>query len=84
MWSIVENITKYVPYFSGNKYAGGNPVCPRPTPEWQKGIAGEILIEAIGSFFMSNTYTRRFEQFVKFGRGALIKGGTVPLIDIVI
>ncbi|XP_069108641.1 PCNA-associated factor-like [Argopecten irradians] len=20
------------------KYAGGNPVCPRPTPEWQKGI----------------------------------------------
>ncbi|XP_053497574.1 PCNA-associated factor [Ictalurus furcatus] len=21
-----------------NKYAGGNPVCPRPTPEWQKGI----------------------------------------------
>lgn len=21
-----------------NKYAGGNPVCPRPTPTWQKGI----------------------------------------------
>ncbi|XP_030627722.1 PCNA-associated factor [Chanos chanos] len=21
-----------------NKYAGGNPVCPRPTPSWQKGI----------------------------------------------
>ncbi|XP_051547869.1 PCNA-associated factor-like [Myxocyprinus asiaticus] len=21
-----------------NKYAGGNPVCPRPTPIWQKGI----------------------------------------------
>ncbi|XP_051978466.1 PCNA-associated factor-like [Xyrauchen texanus] len=21
-----------------NKYAGGNPVCPRPTPVWQKGI----------------------------------------------
>ncbi|KAK7891293.1 hypothetical protein WMY93_023256 [Mugilogobius chulae] len=21
-----------------NKYAGGNPVCPRPTPDWQKGI----------------------------------------------
>ncbi|KAL2094041.1 hypothetical protein ACEWY4_011353 [Coilia grayii] len=21
-----------------NKYAGGNPVCPRPTPAWQKGI----------------------------------------------
>ncbi|CAL8360674.1 unnamed protein product [Lota lota] len=20
------------------KYAGGNPVCPRPTPNWQKGI----------------------------------------------
>ena len=20
------------------KYAGGNPVCDRPTPEWQKGI----------------------------------------------
>ncbi|XP_062402670.1 PCNA-associated factor [Sardina pilchardus] len=20
------------------KYAGGNPVCPRPTPAWQKGI----------------------------------------------
>uniref|UniRef100_A0A8C4Z4P4 PCNA-associated factor n=1 Tax=Gadus morhua TaxID=8049 RepID=A0A8C4Z4P4_GADMO len=20
------------------KYAGGNPVCPRPTPDWQKGI----------------------------------------------
>ncbi|XP_025087701.1 PCNA-associated factor-like isoform X2 [Pomacea canaliculata] len=23
---------------SGKKYAGGNPVCPRPTPDWQKGI----------------------------------------------
>ncbi|XP_056138500.1 PCNA-associated factor [Lampris incognitus] len=22
----------------GKKYAGGNPVCPRPTPAWQKGI----------------------------------------------
>lgn len=21
-----------------NKYTGGNPVCPRPTPTWQKGI----------------------------------------------
>ncbi|KAG5839606.1 PCNA-associated factor [Anguilla rostrata] len=21
-----------------SKYAGGNPVCPRPTPTWQKGI----------------------------------------------
>uniref|UniRef100_A0A673UM33 PCNA-associated factor n=1 Tax=Suricata suricatta TaxID=37032 RepID=A0A673UM33_SURSU len=26
-----------------NKYAGGNPVCVRPTPKWQKGI---------GEFFM--------------------------------
>ncbi|XP_067829361.1 PCNA-associated factor isoform X2 [Heptranchias perlo] len=25
-----------------NKYAGGNPVCPRPTPKWQKGI-GEFF-----------------------------------------
>ncbi|XP_008309580.1 PCNA-associated factor [Cynoglossus semilaevis] len=23
---------------SKNKYAGGNAVCPRPTPTWQKGI----------------------------------------------
>ncbi|MGH0161063.1 UNVERIFIED_CONTAM: hypothetical protein FKN15_040662 [Acipenser sinensis] len=23
---------------SKNKYAGGNSVCPRPTPTWQKGI----------------------------------------------
>ncbi|XP_075884795.1 PCNA-associated factor [Nelusetta ayraudi] len=23
---------------SKNKYAGGNPVCVRPTPTWQKGI----------------------------------------------
>uniref|UniRef100_A0A3B4A171 PCNA-associated factor n=1 Tax=Periophthalmus magnuspinnatus TaxID=409849 RepID=A0A3B4A171_9GOBI len=23
---------------SKNKYAGGNSVCPRPTPVWQKGI----------------------------------------------
>ncbi|KAI8796074.1 PCNA-associated factor [Biomphalaria glabrata] len=22
-----------------NKYGGGNPVCPRPTPEWQKEIS---------------------------------------------
>ncbi|KAL8584954.1 hypothetical protein ACOMHN_043590 [Nucella lapillus] len=27
---------------AGNKYAGGNTVCSRPTPDWQKGI---------GSFF---------------------------------
>ncbi|XP_007883345.1 PCNA-associated factor isoform X1 [Callorhinchus milii] len=25
-----------------SKYAGGNPVCPRPTPKWQKGI-GEFF-----------------------------------------
>ncbi|ETE66567.1 PCNA-associated factor, partial [Ophiophagus hannah] len=25
-----------------NKYAGGNPVCVRPTPSWQKGI-GEFF-----------------------------------------
>ncbi|XP_045163073.1 PCNA-associated factor-like isoform X2 [Mercenaria mercenaria] len=25
---------------AAGKYAGGNPVCPRPTPEWQKGIGG--------------------------------------------
>lgn len=25
-----------------NKYAGGNPVCVRPTPKWQKGI-GEFF-----------------------------------------
>ena len=23
-----------------NKYAGGNAYCPRPTPDWQKGISG--------------------------------------------
>ncbi|XP_035666973.1 PCNA-associated factor-like isoform X2 [Branchiostoma floridae] len=23
---------------ASSKYAGGNPVCPRPTPAWQKGI----------------------------------------------
>ena len=26
------------PAGKNEKYAGGNPVCPRPTPEWQKGI----------------------------------------------
>uniref|UniRef100_A0A671TLK4 PCNA-associated factor n=1 Tax=Sparus aurata TaxID=8175 RepID=A0A671TLK4_SPAAU len=25
-------------FVSKGKYAGGNPVCPRPTPTWQKGI----------------------------------------------
>ena len=30
-------------YFTAeNKYAGGNPVCVRPTPKWQKGI-GEFF-----------------------------------------
>lgn len=26
-----------------NKYAGGNSVCDRPTPDWQKGIGGFLL-----------------------------------------
>ena len=26
-----------------NKYAGGNAYCPRPTPEWQKGIGAFIV-----------------------------------------
>ncbi|KAK7502429.1 hypothetical protein BaRGS_00006382 [Batillaria attramentaria] len=26
------------------KYGGGNPVCPRPTPDWQKGI-GSFLVK---------------------------------------
>jgi hypothetical protein len=25
---------------AAGKYAGGNAYCPRPTPEWQKGIGG--------------------------------------------
>ncbi|KAM4829749.1 PCNA-associated factor [Thomomys bottae] len=28
-----------------NKYAGGNPVCVRPTPKWQKGI-GEFFSQS--------------------------------------
>ncbi|KAK6176965.1 PCNA-associated factor [Patella vulgata] len=28
---------------SGNKYGGGNPVCPRPTPQWQKGITNFFI-----------------------------------------
>lgn len=36
------------------KYAGGNPVCPRPTPEWQKGIGG----------FLSNKNTSDKENTV--------------------
>ena len=27
----------------GSKYAGGNAVCSRPIPEWQKGIAGFLV-----------------------------------------
>ncbi|XP_019615339.1 PREDICTED: PCNA-associated factor-like [Branchiostoma belcheri] len=35
-----SNFTPGSPAGSGasSKYAGGNPVCPRPTPAWQKGI----------------------------------------------
>ena len=29
-------------FVAENKYAGGNPVCVRPTPKWQKGI-GEFF-----------------------------------------
>jgi len=29
-------------FIAENKYAGGNPVCVRPTPKWQKGI-GEFF-----------------------------------------
>ncbi|KAI0208623.1 PCNA-associated factor [Lamellibrachia satsuma] len=28
---------------TNNKYGGGNPVCVRPTPEWQKGIGSFLL-----------------------------------------
>lgn len=31
------------PSSSKNKYAGGNPVCDRPTPDWQKGIGGFLI-----------------------------------------
>ena len=31
------------PSSSKNKYAGGNSVCDRPTPDWQKGIGGFLL-----------------------------------------
>ena len=27
----------------GGKYAGGNSVCDRPTPDWQKGIGGFLV-----------------------------------------
>jgi hypothetical protein len=30
---------------TGAKHAGGNPYCPRPTPEWQKGI-GTFLVQS--------------------------------------
>jgi hypothetical protein len=26
-----------------SKYAGGNAVCPRPTPDWQKGIGAFVV-----------------------------------------
>ena len=31
------------PSSSKNKYAGGNSVCDRPTPDWQKSIGGFLL-----------------------------------------
>uniref|UniRef100_UPI00398EEEDE PCNA-associated factor n=1 Tax=Pristiophorus japonicus TaxID=55135 RepID=UPI00398EEEDE len=36
------NISLTSPGKKENKYAGGNSVCPRPTPKWQKGI-GEFF-----------------------------------------
>ncbi|XP_043536457.1 PCNA-associated factor [Chiloscyllium punctatum] len=36
------NVSLTSPGKKENKYAGGNPVCPRPTPKWQKGI-GEFF-----------------------------------------
>uniref|UniRef100_A0A3B5MBW8 PCNA-associated factor n=1 Tax=Xiphophorus couchianus TaxID=32473 RepID=A0A3B5MBW8_9TELE len=30
--------SKFTHSHTKNKYAGGNAVCPRPTPTWQKGI----------------------------------------------
>ncbi|GCB74313.1 hypothetical protein scyTo_0003402 [Scyliorhinus torazame] len=36
------NISLTSPGKKEGKYAGGNPVCPRPTPKWQKGI-GEFF-----------------------------------------
>ncbi|KAK2495238.1 hypothetical protein MC885_002516, partial [Smutsia gigantea] len=29
-----------------NKHAGGNPVCVRPTPKWQKGIGEFVRLSA--------------------------------------
>ncbi|XP_075387248.1 PCNA-associated factor [Tenrec ecaudatus] len=37
-----SNITSSSSRKAENKYAGGNPVCVRPTPKWQKGI-GEFF-----------------------------------------
>ncbi|XP_070542242.1 PCNA-associated factor-like [Ptychodera flava] len=31
-----------------NKYAGGNSVCPRPTPSWQKGINQFCIVSPSG------------------------------------
>ncbi|XP_061409500.1 PCNA-associated factor [Lethenteron reissneri] len=42
----------------GNKYGGGNSVCPRPTPTWQKGI---------GEFFASPTKASNKENRVPDG-----------------
>lgn len=39
---MLYTVDKVKDFVHGNtyagKYAGGNPVCPRPTPDWQKGI----------------------------------------------
>lgn len=37
MWYSVDKDFAHGNTYAG-KYAGGNPVCPRPTPDWQKGI----------------------------------------------
>lgn len=34
----LKSLCFYLKPTAKNKYAGGNPVCPRPTPTWQKGI----------------------------------------------
>ncbi|XP_028608202.1 PCNA-associated factor isoform X2 [Grammomys surdaster] len=40
--SFVNNSSSSSSRKAENKYAGGNPVCVRPTPKWQKGI-GEFF-----------------------------------------
>ncbi|KAG8440330.1 hypothetical protein GDO86_006182 [Hymenochirus boettgeri] len=40
--SVSNHVTSPSGKKSENKYAGGNPVCVRPTPAWQKGI-GEFF-----------------------------------------